>query len=137
MLLFRSHPTQYLVLIRSDFRRGGRSAAEVGAAWFSPRKKQEGERKVSNANFVTNNGGWPRYTNSIPKLVPGVGCLFRATASFLESADSFFTGWPPWFRPSDTLPPCPITGSFPSKDTWYQEGHRSSGPGTLPSGPPA
>ena len=47
-------------------------------------------------------GGWPRGTHSIPKLAPGVGCFFRASTSFLESADSFSRAGPPGF--GQTIP---------------------------------
>src|SRR5208283_2495389 len=48
----------------------------------------------------------------------------------------FVTGWPPWFRPSDILPPCPIAGSFPSKDILFLEEDRNPWPGTLRVGRP-
>src|SRR5437016_11384130 len=99
MLLFRSHPTQYLVLIRSDFRRGGRSAAEVGAAWFSQRKRQKGDGKVPTRTSLRTTAGNPPgtrgaaaclgITNSFQKFFPVWACFLEQTEPFWEAPNVF------------------------------------------------
>src|SRR6266550_5018832 len=80
MLLFRSHPTQYLVLIRSDFRRGGAVPPRWAPLGSLREKSKKGNGKFPTRTSLRTTAGSPPGTRA---AAAGLAIPIRFQSLFL------------------------------------------------------